>query len=73
MPFSEEVIQKTSEVSSDFRDLMSEHKGYNKRVEKIEKKGHLLAEDEEELKKLKLLKLAVKDKMEKIIGENAGA
>ena len=52
--------------NEDFKKVFEAHRGYKKQVDEIEKKHLLSAQDEVEIKRLKKLKLALKDEMEKI-------
>ncbi len=62
-----ESVDKLLAESEEFRDAYTEHHDYNKLVAKFEKKPILSAEEQAEKKRLKKLKLALKDKMEKLI------
>ena len=55
-------------IASDetFRQLYEEHKEYKARLESIRHKAMLSQEDEVEMKRIKLHKLSLKDRMEAI-------
>lgn len=56
-------------IASDdtFRQLYEEHREYKQRLESIRHKSLLSQEDEIEIKRIKLHKLSLKDRMEAII------
>ena len=56
-------------IASDetFRSLYEEHLEYKKRLESIRHKSLLSQEDEVEMKRIKLHKLSLKDRMEAIV------
>lgn len=58
-----ELIQKDEE----FRSLYQEHIAFKERLHSIRIKSLLSQEDEIEMKKIKLHKLTLKDKMESIL------
>ena len=62
-----ELVEKLLEENEEFRKAYEEHKKYKLRVAELEKKGILNAEEELEEKRLKKLKLALKDKMERML------
>ncbi len=62
-----ELVEKLLEENEEFRKAYEEHKEYKQRVAELEKKGILNEEELLEEKKLKKLKLALKDKMEKML------
>ncbi len=57
---------KESLISSDdtFRQLYEEHQEYKQRLEAIRQKSLLSQEDEIEMKRIKIHKLSLKDRME---------
>jgi uncharacterized protein YdcH (DUF465 family) len=59
----EELLQTDAE----FRRLYDEHKEYDRRLSEINGKTLLSQDDEIEEKKIKLHKLALKDRMESIL------
>lgn len=64
------LCDKLAEENDDFRKLYEEHHDLKKLVCKMDKKGIHSAEDEAEEKRVKRLKLAVKDKLEKMLAES---
>jgi uncharacterized protein YdcH (DUF465 family) len=62
-----ELVEKLLEENEEFRKAYEEHREYKLRVAELEKKGILNEEELLEEKKLKKLKLALKDKMEKML------
>ena len=52
------------ESSPTFEDLRSQHQDYERRLEEMRKKSWLTPEEEIEEKRLKKLKLRLKDQME---------
>lgn len=53
-----------------FRHLYEEHQEYKQRLESIRHKAMLSQEDEIEMKRIKLHKLSLKDRMEAIVREH---
>ena len=64
-----ELVGRLLKENEEFRNAYTQHREYTKKVEKMEKKAVLTGEDEIEKKRLKKLKLAMKDMLEKIISE----
>jgi len=62
-----ELVEKLLEENEAFKKAFTEHKGYKQRIAELEKKGILNKEERLEEKRLKKLKLALKDNMEKIL------
>ena len=54
-------------TDDDFRRLFEEHQEYERRLQAIHQKTLLSQDDEMEEKKIKLHKLALKDRMEQIL------
>ena len=54
-------------TDDDFRRLFEEHQEYERRLQVIHQKTLLSQDDEMEEKKIKLHKLALKDRMEQIL------
>ena len=69
MPYREDLELKEELLRSDdeFRRLHQEHQEYDHRLLEINQKSLLSQEDEIEEKKIKLHKLALKDRMEQIL------
>ena len=55
-----------------FRNRYNTHKDYEKRIEVMDKKAHLDANEIIEQTRLKKLKLALKDEMEQMISSQTG-
>ncbi|HLE09458.1 MAG TPA: DUF465 domain-containing protein [Thermodesulfobacteriota bacterium] len=64
-----ELVGRLLKENEEFRNVYTQHREYTKKVEKMEKKVVLTGGDEIEKKRLKKLKLAMKDMIEKIISE----
>ncbi len=62
-----ELVERLLEENEAFKKAYTEHKDFKRRVGELEKKGILNAEERLEEKRLKKLKLALKDDMEKIL------
>ena len=61
------VIENLLATNSDYRRLYDEHQGCKKELEAIRQKSLPSQEDEQEMKRIKLHKLHLKDQMEKIL------
>lgn len=59
------LLKKNEEFKKAFR----QHKGYEKKLESLKKKGYLSEEEKLEVRELKKKKLALKDKMYYLITE----
>jgi len=64
-----ELVGRLLKENEEFRNVYTQHREYTKKVEKMEKKVVLTGGDEIEKKRLKKLKLAMKDMIEKTISE----
>ena len=64
------IVEKLLEENDEFKAAYEEHKAHRKVTEKLEKKHILTTEDEVELKRLKKIKLSLKDKMNAIITDS---
>jgi uncharacterized protein YdcH (DUF465 family) len=62
-----EIIERLLEGDEEFKRLYFEHRKLDDAVKEIEKKGTLSIDEELEVKRLKKMKLALKDKMEEKI------
>jgi uncharacterized protein YdcH (DUF465 family) len=58
------------ESDEQFRQLVSQHAEYKKRVEELESKSHLTPEEQFEESRLKKLKLRLKDQMTAIMNRH---
>ena len=65
----EELVKKLLERDELFRSAYKTHKGYENTLEKLEKKPRLSSTETAEKNKIKKLKLALKDEMEKKLSE----
>lgn len=65
----EELKAHLMQTNESFRSLMDQHHDYDVRVEQLESKPALTAEEEIEEHRLKKLKLQLKDQMEQIVSE----
>jgi len=65
----DELVKKLLEKDELFRNAYKIHKDYENKLEKLEKKPRLSSTETAEKNKMKKLKLALKDEMEKKISE----
>lgn len=65
----DELVKKLLEKDELFRNAYKTHKDYENKLEKLEKKPRLSSTETAEKNKMKKLKLALKDEMEKKISE----
>jgi uncharacterized protein YdcH (DUF465 family) len=65
----EELIQS----NEDFRSLYEEHRAYDERLDVIRSRSLQSQEDESEMKRIKLHKLTLKDRMESILRNHVRA
>ncbi len=64
-----EIIEKLLEDDEEFQKIYSEHRELDEVVRNLEEKEYLSEEDEVEVKRLKKIKLSLKDRMEAKIHE----
>ncbi|MBI5491817.1 MAG: DUF465 domain-containing protein [Deltaproteobacteria bacterium] len=69
MEKQEEMVKKLLAEDDAFKKTYKAHKDYENKINRLEKKPRLSAEETVEKNRLKKLKLALKDEMEKIISE----
>jgi hypothetical protein len=69
---NDELMKRLLTEDDLFRKRYDTHKDYEKQIELMDKKAHLDADEVMEQKKLKKLKLALKDEMEQIISSQTG-
>ena len=62
-----EMVEKLLEGDEEFKRIYFEHRELNEIIDKFESKDTLTLEDETEVKRLKKIKLSLKDRMESII------
>ncbi|HYG62678.1 MAG TPA: DUF465 domain-containing protein [Thermoanaerobaculia bacterium] len=67
MPIHDELKDELLQTDEEFRRLYDEHKDFERRLAEINQKSLLDQDDEIEEKKIKLHKLALKDRMESIL------
>ena len=60
----EEIIEKLLEDDEEFKKIYSEHRELDEVVRSLEEKENASDEDEVEIKRLKKIKLSLKDRME---------
>jgi uncharacterized protein YdcH (DUF465 family) len=65
----DELVKKLIEKDELFRSAYKTHKDYENKLEKLEKKPRLSSIETAEKNKMKKLKLALKDEMEKKLSE----
>jgi uncharacterized protein YdcH (DUF465 family) len=66
------LMKRLLEEDESFRKRYDAHRDYEKQVDAMEKKSHLSVAEMMEKKRLKKLKLALKDEMEQIIAGHRG-
>jgi len=66
-----EQVEKLIEEDEDFKKKYKAHKDYERKIERLEKKAHLTPEQTIEKNRLKKLKLALKDEMERKLDESS--
>jgi uncharacterized protein YdcH (DUF465 family) len=64
------LVEKLVNENPRFRKLFEEHQLFENQLEQFEDRPHLTPDDELEQKKIKKLKLAGKEEMERILQEN---
>ncbi len=64
------LMERLIEEDESFKKRYDAHKDYQRKVDAMEKKPHLSVEEMMEKKRLKKLKLALKDEMEQIIANH---
>lgn len=67
MPINDPLKDELIQTDDEFRRLFEEHQEYERRLATISQKTLLSQDDEVEEKKIKLHKLALKDRMEQIL------
>jgi uncharacterized protein YdcH (DUF465 family) len=67
MSHREELKAELIETDEEFRRLYEEHQEYERRLAALQARTLLSQDDENEEKKIKLHKLALKDRMEQIL------
>lgn len=67
MPINDPLKDELIQTDDEFRRLYEEHQEYERRLSTINQKTLLSQDDEVEEKKIKLHKLALKDRMEHIL------
>lgn len=67
MAIDQTLLQNLTETNPRFRMLYEEHHLFEKQLAEYDKKGYLSPQEELEKNKVKKMKLAGKDEMEKII------
>lgn len=67
-----ELMEKLLQEDEQFRNTFKAHRSYENRVCKLEKKPHLSPEENIEKKRLKKLKLALKDQLQRMLSERLG-
>ena len=67
MSSRDDLRQELISTDDEFRRLYEEHQEYERRLQEINQKTLLSQDDEIEEKKIKIHKLALKDRMEEIL------
>lgn len=65
----QKVVEKLIEVDAEFKQKYKTHKDYENKLGKLEKKPRLTPAETAEKKRLKKLKLALKDEMKQRVSE----
>lgn len=68
----QDLVRRLIEEDEGFKQAYKAHKDYESKLAKLEKKPRLTAEETVEKNRLKKLKLALKDQMEKTIAKSKG-
>ncbi len=63
----EEIIERLMKEDTSFRQMKLQHLEYEKQLEDYQKKSYLTPAEQQEVHRLKKMKLALKDKMYKEI------
>lgn len=63
------IIEKLLEDDDEFKKIYSEHRELDEVINNLEEKGSLTMDDQVEIKRLKKIKLSLKDRMEAKIRE----
>lgn len=66
-----EMVEKLIKEDEDFKKKFKTHKDFERKIERLEKKSHLTPEETIEKNRLKKLKLALKDEMERKLAESS--
>ena len=59
----EEIIERLMKEDTSFRQMKLQHLEYEKQLEDYQKKSYLTPAEQQEVRRLKKMKLALKDKM----------
>ena len=65
----EEIIDRLMKENTSFRQMKLQHLEYEKQLEDYQKKSYLTPAEQQEVHRLKKMKLALKDKMYREIAE----
>ncbi len=65
-----QIVEKLLEGDKEFKRIYFEHRELNEIIDRFESKDTLTLEDETEVKRLKKIKLSLKDRMESIIRQS---
>jgi uncharacterized protein YdcH (DUF465 family) len=65
-----ELCEKLAKENEELKQICTAHQEYERQLKKIEKKGYLSSAEEAEKKRLKKLKLAAKDRIERFLAES---
>ncbi len=71
MDIEQNILQNLLDSDSQFRMLYEEHSLFEKRLAEFKKKGFLSAQEELEILNVKKMKLAGKDRMERLVARSA--
>lgn len=63
------AIEALNDVNEEFKRMREKHKAYEKELDEFKQRRYLTSEEEIAVKQIKKNKLALKDKMEKLINE----
>ncbi len=66
----EEIIQELLDGDEEFKMIYSEHRELDEIIKSLEEKDNISLDDEVEVRRLKKIKLSLKDRMESKISEH---
>lgn len=66
----EEIIEQLLEGDEEFKMIYAEHRELDEIIRRLEEKGSISLDDEVEVRRLKKIKLSLKDRLESKISEH---
>jgi len=70
MAENSDLVERLLKEDEGFKRAFDTHKNYDKKIDELEKKQHLTTAETIETKRLKKLKLALKDELEEMISRH---